>query len=321
MRWVAAALLALVASCAGPAASTARAASTASTSTAGSTASAPEDDAREHVDVGGARIFIVVDGEPGVASADALTQWVRHSAEVVTEYLGAFPVPDIEVTLSLGGGDDIGYGEHSVGRTIHVWLGRDTDQKTFADDWVMIHEMFHAAMPDLDDDHRWMKEGLSTYLEPVARARRGEMTADAFWYSFVERMHNGKPGAYDEGLDNTHTWGRTYWGGALFFLVADVQIRAETDNKKSMRDATRAWLAAGGNARMEWPAKRVCNVGDRGTGTAVLRTLYAKMAEAPGDVDLPALWRKLGVVVAANGDVSFDDTAPLAAVRRGITAP
>jgi len=31
-------------------------------------------------------------------------------------------------------------------------------------------------------------------------------------------------GAADRGLDHTHTWGRTYWGGALFCLPRRVEI-------------------------------------------------------------------------------------------------
>ena len=48
--------------------------------------------------------------------------------------------------------------------------------------------------------------------------------------------------------------------------------------------------------------------------------LYRKMSVTPYAVDLPKLWEKLGVV--PRGDtVIFDDRAPLAAIRRSITAP
>ena len=48
------------------------------------------------------------------------------------------------------------------------------------------------------------------------------------WHDIVRDMQKGEPAAGDEGLDHTHTWGRTYWGGAIFCLVADVEIRRET---------------------------------------------------------------------------------------------
>jgi hypothetical protein len=40
---------------------------------------------------------------------------------------------------------------------------------------------------------------------------------------------------------------------------------------------------------------------------------------APGTVDLADMWKRLGVRVEA-GRVTFDDHAPLAALRRAITA-
>ena len=57
--------------------------------------------------------------------------------------------------------------------------------------------------------------------------------------------------------------------------------------------------------------------GTRATGTRVLHDLYRDLALAPGTVDLPAFWRRLGVA-RREGPRAFDDTAPLAAVRRGI---
>ena len=48
--------------------------------------------------------------------------------------------------------------------------------------------------------------------------------------------------------------------------------------------------------------------------------LYEQMRATPVDVDLDALWRELGVSVI-DGEVIFDEQAPLAPIRRAITAP
>jgi hypothetical protein len=61
-------------------------------------------------------------------------------------------------------------------------------------------------------------------------------------------------------------------------------------------------------------------MGDKATGTTVLSDLYAQMKDAPVNVDLDELWRRLGIV-SGNGGMSFDDRAPLAEVRKAITAP
>jgi hypothetical protein len=128
----------------------------------------------------------------------------------------------------------------------------------------------------------------------------------------------GQPEAGDRGLENTHTWGRTYWGGALFALRADVEIRLRTSNQRGLEHALRAIVEAGGTIENSWKMERVISVGDAATGVPVLRELYEEMKDQPVTVDLAALWKQLGVVPRGRS-VVFDDSAPLAAVRKAIT--
>ena len=132
-------------------------------------------------------------------------------------------------------------------------------------------------------------------------------------------MHQGLPQAGDRGLDDTPTWGRTYWGGALFCLLADVEMRERSGNGKGLQHALRAIMAQG-NMEADSELPPLLAIGDRAVGAPVLQELYAQMKGAPYAVDLPALWKKLGVQVAAEG-VQFDDQAPLAAARRALTQP
>jgi hypothetical protein len=271
-----------------------------------------------HIRVGAATITVEYDGNDPPMPPAELEAWVAHSAEIIARYLGELPVPSLEVTLVGRGWGGVGFGMHQDGRWITIYCGRSTDAEDLATDWVMVHEMLHAAFPDLDRRHRWMQEGLSTYLEPIVRAQAGDVTEEQVWRRFVRSMHHGRPDAGDRGLDITHTWGRTYWGGALFWMVADVELRKRTNNEKSLRDAVRGILAEGGNGRATWSTRRVVEVADAATGTTVLSELYANMAEAPGDVDLDRLYAELGVMEVGDGIV-LDDEAPLAHVRRAMT--
>jgi hypothetical protein len=147
----------------------------------------------------------------------------------------------------------------------------------------------------------------------------GQLDAKTIWRDMMDGMPKGEPAAGDEGLDRTHTWGRTYWGGALFCLVADVEIRKETKNRKGLQDALRAIVAAGGTIDQDWPIERAFEVGDKATGTKVLTEMYAKWSTSAVTVDLPPLWKELGVIRSGDG-VELDAKAPLAKVREGITA-
>ena len=151
-----------------------------------------------------------------------------------------------------------------------------TTTSELAEDWTTTHELVHMAFPTLPDDQHWMEEGLATYVEPIARVQTGELEPRQVWRDMVYGMRKGEPADGDQGLDRTHTWGRTYWGGALFCLVADVQIRRETQNHKGLQDALRAIVAQGGTIDHEWPLDQALAIGDRATGTHVLTRMYSE---------------------------------------------
>jgi hypothetical protein len=115
------------------------------------------------------------------------------------------------------------------GPFITIALGRDATTASLADDWLLTHEMVHLAFPSLPEQHHWLEEGLATYVEPIAQARAGLLTPERVWFDFVVGLPQGQPQSGDRGLDRTPTWGRTYWGGALFYLRADLLIRQRTE--------------------------------------------------------------------------------------------
>ncbi len=205
------------------------------------------------------------------------------------------------------------------GAAIRVTVGRETQAEDLPRDWVMTHEMVHLALPDLAGEHDWLGEGIATYVEPIGRVQAGALPVEKVWSDLIEGLPKGLPRSGDRGLDRTPTWGRTYWGGALFCLLADLEIRQRTDNRRGLADALRAVNEDGGNVEVHWKIDRVLEIGDRATGVPVLRELYDRMKGTPVDVDLAHLWQRLGVKLDGQR-ITFDDAAPLASIRRAITA-
>jgi hypothetical protein len=263
----------------------------------------------------------VVFGSP---VSDGLRQMVidriKLSAKAIVNYYRRYPVSEVRIEVSPHSGRGVSGGHASGwdGARIRISVGKESTPADFTEDWVTTHEMVHLAFPSQEDQHHWIEEGQAVYIEPVARARIGELTPEKIWGDMVRDMPQGQPASGDRGLDYTHTWGRTYWGGAMFCLLADVQIRERTHNQKGLEDALRAVLAQG-NIQSDWPLERAIAIGDKATGVPVLHDLYEQMKATPVTVDLDGLWKKLGVK-EVNGQVVFDDNAPLAAVRRAITA-
>jgi predicted metalloprotease with PDZ domain len=275
------------------------------------------DESRVEV-TGGAVDVAVAPGELGVTRAD-IDDWVRRAAGAVAGYYGRFPLRRALVIVLPSTRGRIGFGTTlgNGGGAIMIWVGRGATKAQFAGDWVLTHEMVHLGIPNLPRTHRWLEEGIATYVEPLARVRAGTLDAGEMWAGLVKGLPNGLPQPGDRGLDRTHTWGRTYWGGALFCFLADLEIRERTRNRRSLDDALRGILAAGGDIAVSWPLERLLREGDRATGVPVLSELHARMGAKAEDVDLPALWQRLGVRTAAE-PISFADSAPLAAIRRSM---
>ncbi|HTC34652.1 MAG TPA: hypothetical protein VK724_14830 [Bryobacteraceae bacterium] len=256
---------------------------------------------------------------------EAILGWVTNAANAVTAYFGHFPVEHPRLVVRLAEGRaGVSHGTTFGGRRgafTRISVGQATTQAQLDDDWMMTHEFIHMAFPDVSadsDEHHWMEEGMATYIEPIARAQIGRMTPERVWGDFVRDIPQGLPRAGDQGLDRTATWGRTYWGGALFWLLADVQIREASHNRKGLQDAMRGILEAGGNITEDWTVERVVEIGDKATGTSVLANLYQQMKATAVHTDLDDLWRRLGVQVK-NGIATLDDHAPLAEIRKAIT--
>jgi hypothetical protein len=250
-----------------------------------------------------------------------LREWVERASAAIRSYYGTFPAKQTSLLLERVNGEGVQWARtfSYANAFVRVGLGENTAPEQLAADWVLTHEFVHLALPQLNDEHDWLQEGAATYVEPVARARAGMLPAERVWSDFARDMRQGLPGPKDRGLDLTPSWGRTYWGGALFCLMADIEIRKRTDNRFGLQDALRAILAEGGTLANRWPIRETLRHGDRATGSTVLMDLYSQWSTDPVQVDLDALWRDLGVERRGRTATLHDD-APLAHIRRAITA-
>jgi hypothetical protein len=278
------------------------------------------------LDVGATSLQVDIANGPMDLPAQAIMGHIDKAAKAVAAYYGKFPVAGARV-LVVPVSKDSGILQGTTWGGVGGWpgftrmrIGQHTTQADLDEDWMMTHELVHMAFPSMPDDQHWIEEGISTYVEPVARVQTGELKAGQIWRDMVRDMPKGQPKDGDKGIDQTHTWGRTYWGGALFCLVADVAIRRETQNKKGLEDALRAIVEAGGTINHNWDLPKTLAIGDNATGTHVLMNQYNAWKDKPVTVDLAKLWEELGVKWVDGGSVEFVDSAPGAGIRKAITA-
>ena len=269
--------------------------------------------------LGGARISVEIRDRVLREKKEILLDWVVESADTVMRYYGRFPVDKVHVELQVSGGHAVRFGQAfgGVSPFVRVVVGEQVTATALRRDWIMVHEMVHLAMADLPAANRWWLEGLATYVESIARAQRGHLSEEFVWNGFYHRMPQGLPQDGDRGLDQTPTWGRTYWGGAMFCLLADVEIRKLSNNRKSLQDALRGALAEGYSMQVSATPMQIFEAADRATGVAVLVPQYRQMKADPFPVDLDQLWRELGVSFAGD-EIVYDDEAPLVHIRKAL---
>src|SRR5882757_291053 len=276
--------------------------------------------ATDKLEVRGSTLCLFLDDATS-SRRQLLHTWVERSAHIVADYYGRFPAPLVVLRLSSmeGRGGVGGRTTNDSGLVIQVSVGREATSAGLSDDWVLVHEMVHLALPEVGRRHNWLAEGLATYVEGIARAQFGNREIADVWAEDRHSMPMGLPREGEGGMDQTPTWGRTYWDGALYCLQAEVAIREQTGNRLGLQAALRAILEKTGGYGFDRDIDEVLRIGDAATGTRVLEDLYRQIKNTPQVPNLDLLWRQLGVPQDPKTQ-PFDDHAPLAAVRIAITA-
>lgn len=181
--------------------------------------------------------------------------------------------------------------------------------------------MVHTALPDLPRRALWLQEGNATYVEPIARARIGTLPPDELWKEAFSGMAKGNARPGDAGMDGTRAWGRFYWGGALFWLLAEISIYRDTHGARSLRAALcRINRMSSGNTAT-WSPEQLMTAADDMIGTTSLIRLYDRFSTTAVTTDLVALFRDLGIMAAPDGQILLYSSGSLATLRERITSP
>lgn len=279
-------------------------------------------ESQQMITAGNSQIFFnVEDGPLSVSKAD-LAVYVRDAAKAVTAYYGTFPIHKTVINFVPSDDDGIGFGTSTYDDdedygVVTINIGENTTRRNLRSSWTLTHELMHLAFPVVSHHKRWLSEGIATYVEPIGRMRIGNLSPEEVWGDLLTNLPKGLPRQGEGGLRSARNFDRIYWGGALYCLLADVEIRQRTNNRVGLEDALRSIAKQGGTAASNWDAEEAVQAGDKGLGISVLHPLYTKMGEQPVSIDVPAYLRKLGVVKSGE-TVAFDDRAPLAAIRHAI---
>ena len=163
----------------------------------------------EVLEIEGVRVSVEFADADFSNGTQPLLGWIKRSLGIVAAYYGHFPVRELRVRVASSAGGGVGHGTTfgAHGAFIRMTVGRDVTPSELINDWVLVHEMTHLALPDVGHEHVWLSEGLAVYVEGIERAQAGNRAPEDVWAEQVRSMPRGLPQPGDEGLDHTHTWG------------------------------------------------------------------------------------------------------------------
>jgi hypothetical protein len=256
----------------------------------------------------------------GISEADRadLLDWVERTADAEANYWQGFTATQALLGIvPVANKRGVGYGRtvSGGGVTVMVEVGAEVDRRRLFNDWVLTHELIHTGMPYIRGRGTWLMEGAATYVEPIIRARAGWKTEEEVWREWVDNMPQGVE-VFSLGLANA-SGRQNYWGGATFMLLADIAIRRASKGAKGLDDCLGGVLWSGLDGGQRAGVADYATACDRATGTTAMGTLVDRHFNKGEPVDLAALWKDLGVSVAA-GRIALDDTAPSAQWRKMI---
>ena len=279
----------------------------------------------------GARLAVL--NQEAFDNAGDMRRWIAEAVGAVASVHGTFPRRHAQVLVvpSSRGGSAVPWGQVLRGGApaAHFFVNPTRPLKEFRADWTASHEFSHFLLPFVRRADAWVSEGFASYYQNVARARGGMLSHEQAWDKLDKGFARGIAGTRSHrSLRVASRWMRqngdymrVYWSGAAIALLADVELRRQSDNAQDLGAALGALAGCCLDPGRSWSADELFTQLDRLTGRRIFRGLLEAHVDSAHFPDVAPTLDALGVRVE-DGDVVLDDDAPLADIRRAImTAP
>ena len=278
------------------------------------------------VKIPGANIRLAIIGNLSTQQKNKLKQWIEESVASVTAVNGRLPQASPQV-LVVGIGprnEAVVHGQvlrgGGLATVFYVDETRPLDE--FSGDWTATHEFSHMLIPYISTRDRWLSEGLASYYQNVLRARDGRLSETQAWQNLYEGFKRGenntKGGSLAQATRNgRRSTMRVYWSGAALMMMADIQLRHQSDGRQSLDTALYALSECCMENGKTWRARDMFAQLDRLTGTEIFMEIYQDHVHTDGFPDIQPVWENLGIHTRHNQVVLSED-APLASVRNAI---
>ena len=286
---------------------------------------------RASLKVEGASLPMVVLGPE--LETERMTRWLTEAAGLVAGVGGRFPNTHALVVVEPGRaslfGDSVvpfGHVIRSGEEVVRFFVKPRASLTELRADWTAVHEFAHVLLPYVRDDQKWISEGFASYYQNVLLARAGIYTEQEAWRrlarSFASAGETRHPTSPNGTSDRSFWEVRMliYWSGAALALMMDVELRQQTDGQQSLDTVLGQLADCCLPSSRAWEGRELFAKLDALSGTRVFTRHYDLYADSAGMPPYRNTLEALGVRVK-DGNVVFDETAPLAGIRQQLFAP
>ena len=265
----------------------------------------------EEMPVAGGIMLIDWNGDYAQSERDKLKTWLVSTGETVTLLHGNLPRQTIRIELTAYPSSSSAVPFARILRRepqgIEFFVNPTRPLSEFIKDWTAYHELSHLFIPFPGDADIWFSEGLASYYQNVLQYRAGLLTEKQTWQKLHEGFIRGGDATDDEltlaelspRMRERGAFMRVYWSGALYFLEADVALRARSNGQVTLDSVLREFGECCLAQRRRWDGGRLAAEFDRIAASDIFRSLYASYADTTTIPDFEPVLAAAGVEVDA----------------------
>jgi hypothetical protein len=268
----------------------------------------------------------------GTVDAEAISGWVRATAQNVSRAYGRFPNPSPHILVipvgrsGWGNSSPVPFGRvlRDGGESVELFINEHVPIEAFYDDWTATHELSHLMLPYLRSPHRWISEGFAQYYQNVLLARAGQYDEQRAWQKLYEGFERGQKSRPELSPNEAARRGvgaatmKIYWSGAIIALMADVELRRRSGGSESLDAALDQLQRCCLPAARSWSGTQLFETLDSFVDEPVFMPLYRRYANEAGFPEYLPVLEELGVHIEEDR-VKLSNGADLAEIRRAIT--
>ena len=249
-----------------------------------------------------------------------IKKWLMATVDNVSLAYGLFPNPNPQIIIvpyakswsKQKSPVPFGRVVRDYGESVQFFIDQRQSLNQFNKDWTATHEFSHLLLPYISWKNRWLSEGFASYYQNVLLARAGVYTEQRAWQKLYDGFMRGKVSAPELSPNSAarEGWGgnmKVYWSGAALFFIADVRLRKESGNTKSLDTTLKALKECCLPSSKSWSGSQIMRQLDSLSDTSVFSDLYDEYANNPGFLPYEEVFEDLGIQVR-NGKVRLKDS-------------